>query len=181
MDSFLFYIFLLKEDNLIWECNFEKDDCGFDRDSPNDLNFYKFERGYDNIKDNGENDSLYNYLLIFYNFKLILAVKTILIDNYFYAKFKNFIEDEAKIYSPTFNIKNNVKRICLDFKFWIGDISDKIEVYTFHKGILQQQDYCLSSPLKTGRWQTKIFMYSSRFDRVNIFIIVFFISLSLRL
>lgn len=57
--------FLLKnlDKENIWECNFEKDDCGLKNDLPSDLNVFKFIRGNKHFKDfKGENGTLYFYI-----------------------------------------------------------------------------------------------------------------------
>lgn len=73
--------FFFQDDNTIWECNFEKDDCGLIKDSPSYLNVFKFVRGnsfFNDFRDKDGNET--KKMCLFFSF-LIVIQEVIFIQN----------------------------------------------------------------------------------------------------
>lgn len=57
------------DENIIWNCNFERDSCNFTKDSPDYLNLFKFERGIENFQDfQNQNSFVFFSCFFFLNF-----------------------------------------------------------------------------------------------------------------
>lgn len=81
---------------------------------------------------------------------------------------------ETKIFSPILKIEKNIKKICLNLYFWVGNEEDKFEIITFENEQIRQRDYCLSNQLQIKQWNKKTIKYSYLFNRVSIFFLFFF-------
>ncbi|CAD5121166.1 DgyrCDS9701 [Dimorphilus gyrociliatus] len=129
----------------LWKCDFNKDDCRFTSNIHQGISLYKFQRGSTNISDRtGPNGK------------------------YMYAKPRYLYDQEAFLFSPTFNKPKEMGTLCLRYYTWIGDNADQIQIYGLINGSVVSRDGSYANPSQTQKWQQHSITFNDPIDQLVI-------------
>lgn len=84
-----------------------------------------------------------------------------------FANFTSVYEREAYISSPKFNYETEDEKVCMKFKYWIGDEDDKLQILALSNGKIISRDAHTLSSKKLKKWSTGMESYFSHMDQVE--------------